>query len=175
MELTKALELVRQIPDFPSKGILFHDIAPLLADGCAFSCVIENFSSRMPSEHLVAGIEARGFIFASAIAHDRQSGFVPIRKAGKLPGDVYSQGYGLEYGSDILEVQKDAIPQGASVILVDDVLATGGTIVAAIDLLKSAGAKVSQVLVLIEIEGLHGREVILAKHSDIEVIALVNR
>jgi len=175
VELTRALELVREVPDFPSVGILFQDIAPMLADGPAFNSVIREFASRVPEQSFVAGIEARGFIFASAIAHEKEIGFIPMRKAGKLPGDVLSQSYGLEYGHDVLEIQKDALSHGDNVVLVDDVLATGGTIVAAIDLLLSAGAVVDRVLVLIEISGLPGREIIARKHPGIEVSALVIR
>ena len=175
VDLSDALALIREIPDFPHQGILFQDIAPMLADGQAFSSVVETFASHLPYESLVAGIEARGFIFASAIAHEKRVGFVPIRKAGKLPGDVYSQSYGLEYGSDVLEVQKDAISRGESIAVIDDVLATGGTIIAAIDLLQLAGSIVTKVLVLIEIDGLGGREAIAAKYPDIEMTSLVRR
>jgi adenine phosphoribosyltransferase len=175
VELAGALALIRQIPDFPQKGILFQDIAPMLADGQALSTVIKAFAGQVPAGAIVAGIEARGFIFGSAIAHEKMVGFVPIRKAGKLPGEVFSQSYGLEYGSDVLEVQKDALKSGQQVALIDDVLATGGTIEAAIALLQLAGSVVTSVLVLLEIDGLGGRAALADKYPGIEIISLVTR
>lgn len=175
MELEKAFSLIREIPDFPSQGILFQDIAPMLADGGAFAIVAQTFAHSIPSNTLVAGIEARGFIFASAIALQTGNGFLPIRKAGKLPGEVHSQKYGLEYGTDTLEIQKGAFASGQEIVLIDDVLATGGTVVAAIKLLQASGAKVSKVMVLLEISILDGREVISTAFPTIEIISLVQR
>jgi len=121
----------------------------------------------------VAGIEARGFIFASAVANQLRSGFVPIRKAGKLPHITISESYGLEYGTDTLEVHVDAISKGAKVLLIDDVLATGGTIAAAIELMHRLGAEIVHVLALLEIEGLPGRATLAAKYPSIPVTSLV--
>ena len=175
MGLERAFSLIREVPDFPSQGILFQDIAPMLADAQAFSDVATAFAKSIPSKTLVAGIEARGFIFASAIALQTGSGFLPIRKAGKLPGEVHSQDYGLEYGSDTLEIQKNIFQQGQEIVLIDDVLATGGTVVAAITLLQASGAKVSKVMVLLEISILSGREMISSRFPMIEIISLVKR
>ena len=136
---------LRDIPDFPAPGVLFKDITPLLADPTAFAAV-------------VAGVEARGFVIGAALAHALGVGFIPVRKAGKLPGRTASLSYDLEYGSATIEVHADDIPGGARVLLVDDVLATGGTAVAAWDLLESVGAEVTGFEVIIELAALGGRE-----------------
>ncbi|MTA58136.1 MAG: adenine phosphoribosyltransferase, partial [Actinobacteria bacterium] len=122
---------------------------------------------------VIAGIEARGFIFASAVAHELESGLIPIRKAGKLPHQTISESYGLEYGSDTLEIHIDALSPGSSVILIDDVLATGGTISAAIELILRSNANVAQVLTLIEIGGLTGRKFLNDKYPGITVTSLL--
>ncbi len=172
MDIDEALGLIREIPDYPKPGIRFQDITPLLANAKAFAAITSRFASFAPSGTLVAGIEARGFIFASAVAHELASGFIPIRKAGKLPHVTISESYGLEYGSDVLEIHIDAISPGASVLLIDDVLATGGTIAAAIELIKRSGANVAHVLALLEIDGLPGRENLQQRYPDIEVTSL---
>ena len=163
MKIDDALSLIREIPDYPKPGIRFQDITPLLAHGEAFIAITEKFASFADSSTLVAGIEARGFIFASAVANQLRSGFVPIRKAGKLPHITISENYGLEYGTDTLEMHLDAIPKGSKVLLIDDVLATGGTIGAAIELIHRVGGEVSHVLALLEIQGLPGRETLQSK------------
>ena len=173
MNIDDALSLIREIPDYPKPGIRFQDITPLLAHGEAFNAITEKFASYADSTILVAGIEARGFIFASAVAHQLRSGFVPIRKAGKLPHLTISENYGLEYGTDTLEVHIDAVAKGAKVLLIDDVLATGGTIAAAIELMNRLGAEVIHVLALLEIAGLPGRETLAAKYPGIPVTSLV--
>lgn len=173
MEINDALSLIREIPDYPKPGVRFQDITPLLADGAAFSTITKKFASFVPSGTLVAGIEARGFIFASAVAHELQAGFIPIRKAGKLPHTIISESYGLEYGNDVLEIHTDAIPIGSPVLLIDDVLATGGTIGAAIELIQRSGGSVVHVLTLLEIDGLPGRELLHRKYPDIAVTSLV--
>ena len=173
MNIDHALSLIREIPDYPKPGIRFQDITPLLANGDAFIAVTEKFASYADSSTLVAGIEARGFIFASAVANQLRSGFIPIRKAGKLPYNTISESYGLEYGTDTLEVHIDAVNKGAKVLLIDDVLATGGTIAAAIELMHRLGAEVVHVLALLEIDGLPGRSVLAAKYPDIPVTSLV--
>jgi adenine phosphoribosyltransferase len=173
MNIDDALSLIREIPDYPKPGIRFQDITPLLANGDAFIAVTDKFASYADSSTLVAGIEARGFIFASAVANQLRSGFIPIRKAGKLPYNTISESYGLEYGTDTLEVHIDAVNKGAKVLLIDDVLATGGTIAAAIELMHRLGAEVVHVLALLEIDGLPGRSVLATKYPDIPVTSLV--
>ena len=173
MKIDDALSLIREIPDYPKPGIRFQDITPLLAHGEAFIAIIEEFATYADSSTLVAGIEARGFIFASAVANQLRSGFVPIRKAGKLPHLTISESYGLEYGVDTLELHIDAVTPGANVLLIDDVLATGGTIAAAIELIQRLGGKVIHVLALLEIEGLPGRERLNQKYPEIPVTSLV--
>ena len=173
MKIDDALALIREIPDYPQPGIRFQDITPLLANGEAFAAITENFAEYADSSTLVAGIEARGFIFASAVANQLRSGFVPIRKAGKLPHLTISESYGLEYGDDTLELHIDAITPGAKVVLIDDVLATGGTIAAAIELIQRLDGQVVHVLALLEIDGLPGRERLLEKYPHIPVTSLV--
>jgi adenine phosphoribosyltransferase len=173
MKIDDALSLIREIPDYPKPGIRFQDITPLLAHGEAFIAITEKFSSFADSSTLVAGIEARGFIFASAVANQLGSGFIPIRKAGKLPHITISESYGLEYGTDTLEMHIDAIPKGSKVLLIDDVLATGGTIGAAIELIQRVGGEVSHVLALLEISGLPGRVNLQSKYPNIPITSLV--
>ena len=173
MQIDEALSLIREIPDYPKPGVRFQDITPLLANGDAFSTITRKFASFASVGTLVAGIEARGFIFASAVAHELNSGFVPIRKAGKLPHQTISQNYGLEYGTDTLEIHIDAITPGASVLLIDDVLATGGTIAAAIELIHRSQAHVEAVLALIEIKGLNGRNALNAQYPEITINSLL--
>ena len=173
MKIDDALSLIREIPDYPKPGIRFQDITPLLAYGEAFIAITEKFATYADSSTLVAGIEARGFIFASAVANQLRSGFVPIRKAGKLPHLTISESYGLEYGADTLEVHIDAIAPGSKVLLIDDVLATGGTIGAAIELIQRLGGQVTHVLALLEINGLPGRERLNQKYPEIPVTSLV--
>jgi adenine phosphoribosyltransferase len=173
MKIDEALSLIREIPDYPKPGIRFQDITPLLANGEAFLAITREFARYADSSTVIAGIEARGFIFASAVANQLSSGFVPIRKAGKLPHLTISQSYGLEYGSDTLEVHIDAVPKDAKVLLIDDVLATGGTIGAAIELMHQLGAEVTHVLALLEIAGLSGREMLRAKYPTLPITSLI--
>jgi adenine phosphoribosyltransferase len=173
MNLDDALLLIREIPDYPKPGIRFQDITPLLSHGEAFIAVTERFASFADTSTVVAGIEARGFIFASAVANQLHSGFVPIRKAGKLPHTTISESYGLEYGTDTLEVHIDAVTPGTKVLLIDDVLATGGTIGAAIELMHRLGAEVVHVVALLEIAGLEGRASLTEKYPNIPISALV--
>ncbi len=153
-------EFVRDIPDFPKPGILFKDITPLLADRAGLSLAIEYLTQPFLKENveLVTGAESRGFIFASAVARNLSAGFIPIRKPGRLPHEVQSQEYELEYGTDKLEIHRDAIPSGARVLLVDDLLATGGTMNACIQLVQALGGEVVGAAFLIELVALNGRQ-----------------
>src|SRR5207249_3128750 len=154
--------LIRDIPDFPQKGIVFKDITPLLADENAFSSVIDLIVVHYGRGNIdkVVGIEARGFILASPVAYHFGAGFVPVRKAGKLPYQVEAEEYALEYGSATLELHADAIVPGERVLIVDDVLATGGTARAAARLVERLGGKVIGIATLIELEPLQGRKLI---------------
>jgi adenine phosphoribosyltransferase len=149
---------VRDIPDYPQPGVMFKDITPLLADGAALAAVMTALSSGHEGVDKVAGIEARGFILAASVAIQLGAGFVPVRKQGKLPGPTYSQSYDLEYGSATIEVHQDAFAPGERVLIVDDVLATGGTAAATAELVRKAGAEVTGVAVILELSFLHGRE-----------------
>jgi adenine phosphoribosyltransferase len=153
-------KFVRDVPDFPTPGILFRDITPLLASPEAFSAAIaamaEPFRNDRPRK--IVGIEARGFMFGAALARELEVGFVPARKPGKLPRKTEKISYGLEYGSDGLEVHADAFEPGEPVLIVDDVLATGGTAAAASELVERLGANVTGLTFCIELGELHGRE-----------------
>jgi adenine phosphoribosyltransferase len=157
---TELKRFVRDVPDYPQKGIVFRDITPLLAEKHLFGEVVELMSRAWAADapDLVAGIEARGFIPASAMAVRLGAGFVPIRKTGKLPWSTVREAYELEYGVDALEVHSDAVQPGQRVLIVDDVLATGGTASAAVRLMRKLGAAVVGVQVLIELGYLEGRQ-----------------
>ncbi len=175
MQLADALALIRPVPDFPIPGILFQDISALLADAKAFKLITQEFSATEAPFNAVAGIESRGFILGSAVAVDCAVSFLPVRKAGKLPGSVIKREYGLEYGSDALEVQADALASinNPQVLLIDDVLATGGTLIAALELIGDLTGQVIEVVVLLEIAELGGRERILNAFPDLRLRALV--
>ena len=150
---------LRDIQDFPVPGVTFKDFTPLLSDGPAFRAVVQDISGRYAGQvDVIAGIEARGFILAAAVAYALGIGFVPVRKAGKLPGETHSAEYQLEYGSAVIEVHMDAFIAGARVLVMDDVLATGGTAEATCDLVERAGATVAAVEVVLELGFLHGRD-----------------
>lgn len=151
--------LIRAIPDFPIPGILFRDITPLLADQAGFKATIDLFVDRFRDARVeaVVGIEARGYMLGAPVAHALGAGFVPVRKPGKLPGEKYSEEYALEYGTNTLEIHADAVGHGHRVLVVDDLLATGGTIAATLRLLEKLGADVVGTAVLIELEALGGR------------------
>jgi adenine phosphoribosyltransferase len=148
---------VRDIPDYPKPGIVFKDITPLLADGPAFTAVVGALGAGYGHIDKVAGIEARGFILAAPVALQLGCGFVPVRKQGRLPGPTNAQSYELEYGSATLEVHQDAFSPGEQVLIVDDVLATGGTAEATASLVQRSGAQVIGVGVLLELTFLGGR------------------
>lgn len=149
--------LVRDVPDFPSPGIVFKDISPLLADPSAFAAAVEALLPAADGADVVVGIEARGFLFAAPVAYRAGAGLVPVRKPGKLPGATRETAYALEYGSNVLQLQLDGIAPGARVLVVDDVLATGGTAAAAVELVRAAGGEVVGVAVLLELSFLQGR------------------
>jgi adenine phosphoribosyltransferase len=150
---------LRDIPDFPEPGVSFKDFTPLLSDGAALRAVVRDIASRRAgSIDLVVGIEARGFIIGAAVAYELGTGFVPVRKAGKLPGETLHVDYELEYGTATIEVHADAFVAGARVLVVDDILATGGTAVATCDLLERAGAKVVAFEAVAELGFLGGRD-----------------
>ena len=152
--------LIRDIPDFPQEGIVFKDITPLLADEAGFSSVIDMIVVHYGRGNIdkVVGIEARGFILASPVAYHFGAGFIPVRKSGKLPWETESEGYELEYGTETLEIHRDALRPGERVLIVDDVLATGGTAQATAQLVERLGGKVIGIACVIELAFLKGRE-----------------
>jgi adenine phosphoribosyltransferase len=160
---------VRDVPDYPQAGVLFKDITPLLGDAGAFGDVVEALAATFGPVDKVVGIEARGFILAAPVAYEIRAGFVPVRKKGKLPSATFAQEYELEYGSATLEVHKDAFNDGDRVLIVDDVLATGGTARATASLVNRAGAQVVGVAVLMELSFLKGRDAV----PDLEVRSLL--
>jgi len=169
-ELTGVItSLVRDVPDYPQVGVVFKDITPLLADGKAFAAVVDALAATYAPVDKVAGIEARGFILAAPVACSLGAGFVPIRKKGKLPGATFAEEYALEYGTATIEVLTDAFEPGDRVLVIDDVLATGGTARATADLVQRAGARVAGLSVLLELSFLHGR----AKLTDLPATALL--
>jgi adenine phosphoribosyltransferase len=159
-QIERLKALIRDVPDFPQKGVVFKDITPLLADQAGFSMAIDLIVAHFGRGNVdvVVGIEARGFILASPVAYHFGAGFVPVRKAGKLPWESESEEYELEYGTETLEIHKDAFRPGERVLIVDDVLATGGTARATARLVERLGAKVVGIACLIELSFLEGRD-----------------
>jgi len=151
---------IRVIEDFPKEGISFKDVTPLLKDGDAFRFTIKSIADKLRDLNVdvVVGPEARGFIFGAPIAYELGVGFVPVRKPGKLPAEIARYEYELEYGTDALEIHKDAIKEGTKVVLIDDLLATGGTIFSAAKLVEQLGGEVVHIGFLIELEFLNGRD-----------------
>ena len=162
---------IREVPDFPKPGILFKDITPLLQNPEAFRLVIDRFAQRYQGEKIdrIVGIESRGFIFGSALAHTLGKGFVTVRKFGKLPWKKVSMTYDLEYGTDTIQMHEDAVSKGDQVLVVDDLLATGGTAKAACDLVEKMGGDVVECAFVVELEFLKGRD----KLKDQKVFSLV--
>lgn len=157
VDLRKA---IRSIPDFPKPGVLFRDITTLLKDKHAFKAAVDSLVKKYKDKKIdtVVAVEARGFILGGAIAYRLGAGFVPVRKKGKLPGKTHSVTYELEYGTDTLEMHEDAISPGSGVLIVDDLLATGGTVEAVIDLVKRQGVRIKGIVFLIELKDLKGAE-----------------
>jgi adenine phosphoribosyltransferase len=149
---------VRDVPDYPQPGVLFKDITPLLGEPSAFAAVVDSLAAAFGTVDKVAGIEARGFILAAPVAYRTGAGFVPVRKKGKLPAATFNESYQLEYGSATLEVHQDAFAPGDRVLIVDDVLATGGTARATANLVRKTGAEVAGIAVLMELSFLNGRD-----------------
>jgi adenine phosphoribosyltransferase len=151
---------IRDVPDFPTEGVMFKDLMPLIADPVYFAETIRQLAdwARPRNPALVFGAEARGFIFGSALAYALGAGFIAARKPGKLPRETLEATYDLEYGTDSLHVHRDAVPAGARVVVLDDVLATGGTAAAKVQLVEELGGVVAGVLFVIELDFLHGRE-----------------
>lgn len=168
-ELARVGALVRDVPDFPEPGVVFRDITPVLADGAAFTTVSVALAALAGEADLIVGVEARGFLLGAAAALTAGTGIVPIRKAGKLPRVAASRHYELEYGAATLELPADVVPAGARVLVVDDVLATGGTAAAACDLVAAAHAEVVGFAAMIEIAALGGR----ARLGDVPVHTLI--
>ncbi len=162
---------IRDIPDFPKEGIIFKDITTLLKDKNAFKRSIDILGAKFKKEKIdyVVGVEARGFIFGAALAYKLGVGFVPVRKKGKLPYKTKSVTYQLEYGSDVLEIHEDALPVRSRVLIVDDLLATGGTIMAVSELVKQQKAVIAGVAFLVELEFLQGKD----KLKDLNVYSVV--
>jgi adenine phosphoribosyltransferase len=165
-------QFIRDVHDFPKKGILFKDITTLLKDPTALKMTLARLYEEVKDLKInkVVGVESRGFIFGGMLAEKLNAGFIPIRKPGKLPADVIKQSYDLEYGTDTIEIHKDAISKGDRVLLHDDLLATGGTAAAACSLIELMGGEIILVSFIIELEFLHGRE----KLKDYKVHSLLN-
>src|SRR5450631_2568124 len=165
-------KLIREVPDFPKPGILFYDITTLLKDKLGYATLIDQLSEHYVGKDidLVLGMEARGFIFAPALAYRLNAGFVPVRKPGKLPAETAKVSYDLEYGSNTLEIHKDAIQKGQRVLIVDDLLATGGTAEATAKLASSLGAHIAGLGFVVELEFLKGRE----KLKEYDVMSLLS-
>ena len=172
MDIEQIKSLVRDVPDFPQPGIVFKDITPLLADEIAFSTVIDLIVVHFGRGNVdkVVGIEARGFILASPVAYHFGAGFVPVRKKDKLPWEAEAEEYGLEYGTATLEIHRDAVRTGERVLIVDDVLATGGTARATAKLVERIGGKVVGIACLIELDFLNGRKQL----EGYELFSLIN-
>ena len=159
-DLQQLRNAVRDVHDFPKPGIVFKDITPILADANLFALAIDTFvdAARELRPDKIVGIDARGFLFGAAVAYAMKVGFVPVRKKGKLPSRCESAAYQLEYGESIVEMHTDALRPGERVVLIDDLLATGGTAAAAVRLISQMGAQLTAALFLIELEFLHGRK-----------------
>jgi len=174
--MQRILSRIRDVPDFPKPGILFKDVTPLIGDGPAFRLVTDLLEERIDGKkpELIVGIESRGFIFGAALAERLGVGFVPVRKPGKLPADVDSVTYALEYGTSELQMHKGSIRPGARVLVVDDVLATGGTAAATADLVKKQGGEVAGFAFVCELDFLPGRAKLREACGEVLVHSLVH-
>jgi adenine phosphoribosyltransferase len=154
--------LIREVPDYPKPGILFYDITTLLKDRTAFRSIIDDLTGMYRDKNIakVVGIESRGFIIGGPLAHQLGAGFVPVRRPGKLPADIFEVKYNLEYGSNSLAIHRDAITQNERVLIADDLLATGGTAAAAVNLVRQLGGEIVGAVFLVELCGLKGRELL---------------
>lgn len=152
--------LIREVPDFPKPGILFYDVTTLLKDPKAFSAISDELTSYYRNQRIskVVGIESRGFIYGGVLAQRLNAGFVPVRKPGKLPADIFEVKYSLEYGANSLAIHRDAISMGERVLIVDDLLATGGTAAATVTLVRQLGGEIVGLDFLVELKGLNGRD-----------------
>lgn len=169
--VTRLKQSIRTVPDFPKEGIEFRDITPILADGQLFRLAITVFAERYQRRSIdkIVAIDARGFLFGGALAHLMGVGLVPVRKTGKLPFDTHSAEYELEYGTDSVQIHTDAVEPGERVIILDDLLATGGTAAAAARLVNECGGEIIELAFLIELDGLGGRE----KLADLPVFSAI--
>lgn len=169
--MKKLKKIIRDIPDFPKKGIIFKDITPLIGDPSAFKTVINILAKRYKTKKIdkILCVESRGFIFASALAYKLGIGIVPVRKPGKLPYKTIKETYALEYGTDTLEIHEDAFKKGAKVLIIDDLLATGGTVKACTNLVQKLGGKVAGIGFVIELGFLHGRD----KLKDFDIFSII--
>jgi len=165
-------DTIRSIPDYPRPGILFRDITTLLGDARAFRMAVDQLVQPFAGKKIdkVAGIEARGFILGGAVAHQLSAGFIPVRKKGKLPHETIAMEYALEYGVDVIEMHRDALVPGEQVVLVDDLIATGGTAIAAVKLLREAGADVVAAAFVIDLPDLGGAEKLRALGVPISIL-----
>lgn len=172
MNADQLKKLIREVPDFPKPGILFYDITTLLKQKAGFAALIDQFSEYYISRSvdLVLGMEARGFIFGPALAYRLNAGFVPVRKPGKLPAATIKESYALEYGSACLEIHKDAIQKGQRVLIVDDLLATGGTALATVNLARALGGEIAGLGFVVELDFLKGRN----RLQDYDVMSLLH-
>ena len=173
-DLKYVRENVREVPNFPKEGILFLDVTTIVKDPKAFDLCIEYLFENFKNEKIdyIAGIESRGFIFGAALANKTKVGFIPIRKPNKLPAETIKETYSLEYGTDTIEMHADALKEGDRVLVIDDLLATGGTAVAACNLVKRVGAEVVAAAFIIELEPLKGREKI--ENNGVKVVSMLN-
>ena len=162
---------IREVPDFPKPGILFYDITTLLKEPAAFRDVIDRMAEQVAGTQIdvVVGMESRGFIFSAPLAYQLEAGFVPVRKLGKLPAETIEVEYELEYGTATLEIHRDAIQSGQRVLIVDDLLATGGTVMGTIELVRRLGGEIAGLSFMVELSALHGRD----KLGEFEIHALL--
>jgi adenine phosphoribosyltransferase len=169
--VSELASLIRDVPDFPKPGIVFKDITTLLRDPAGLRQAIDHFADRYSDRGLTAivGIESRGFIFGAALADRLAVGFIPVRKPGKLPAETLSEEYELEYGTDAVEIHRDALAESDRVVIIDELLATGGTLAATVKLVRALGAEVEEVAALIELNFLNGR----AKLRDVTVHTVI--